>query len=459
MINIDTDKAYILGLIIGGGILKNKVLQVSLPYKKWGDLKINPKRCGGIAEDILVRAKPLWKLVYGIDISYKIETDWKIICDTLSEKLIKDLEDLKLLHDGEFRENSNLENFIPYFKNNEIIKSFIAGIVDTVGSLAKSHRRFTDQFQIVSLEFKGQNFQLVKDIVGLLIKIGCTPDQILWNHPNQHSGHDRYYKSWKKGFKIRVALDDYLLYGSFIFESKQLSANENQKIQKNKKTVNGKISKIEGRTSLHIDENSKWLPSNIRGFHFIHYLHLLEFLGIEFPQDYIHKDIAFEKYVCPFTLLTKGSYEEINQIIENENYLNKTNYHFIDCDIERLLNDFRKNKQALVFGKNKEDGFMINLILQGIAYIIGATKNEQIKGKRILGSYLNLIEENKNSLQKLKIKIGLPHKGTCLLITNNKFSVLTGYINDNFTNNLIKKTGEKYFKINEPIFEYCINLY
>jgi hypothetical protein len=170
MINIDTDKAYILGLIIGGGILKNKVLQVSLPYKKWGDLKINPQRGGGIAEDILVRAKPLWKLVYGIDISYKIETDWKIICDTLSEKLIKDFEDLELLHDGEFRENSSLEKIIPHLKNNEIIKSFIAGIVDTVGSLAKSHRRFTDQFQIVSLEFKGQNFQLVKDIVGLLIK-------------------------------------------------------------------------------------------------------------------------------------------------------------------------------------------------------------------------------------------------------------------------------------------------
>ncbi len=92
MIKINTDKAYLLGLIIGGGVLKSNKLQISMPYKKWGNIKINPLRGGQIAEDILTKAKPIWKHIYNIDISYKIETDWKIICDSISNQLKTDLD-------------------------------------------------------------------------------------------------------------------------------------------------------------------------------------------------------------------------------------------------------------------------------------------------------------------------------------------------------------------------------
>lgn len=52
---MNTDKAYLLGLIIGGGDFGNAedVLRIRLPYRKWGSYLDNPQRAGQIARDIL----------------------------------------------------------------------------------------------------------------------------------------------------------------------------------------------------------------------------------------------------------------------------------------------------------------------------------------------------------------------------------------------------------------------
>ena len=34
MVRINTDKAYIIGLIVGGGRIDGQTLQITLPYKK-----------------------------------------------------------------------------------------------------------------------------------------------------------------------------------------------------------------------------------------------------------------------------------------------------------------------------------------------------------------------------------------------------------------------------------------
>ena len=57
---LTTDKAYLLGLLVGGGIISKKSFQIILPYKKWGDLKVNPERAGEIASDILSTLNPIW---------------------------------------------------------------------------------------------------------------------------------------------------------------------------------------------------------------------------------------------------------------------------------------------------------------------------------------------------------------------------------------------------------------
>ena len=51
---MDTDKAYLLGLIVGGGEFGHaeNIFRIKLPYKKWGSYIENPSRAGKIAGDI-----------------------------------------------------------------------------------------------------------------------------------------------------------------------------------------------------------------------------------------------------------------------------------------------------------------------------------------------------------------------------------------------------------------------
>lgn len=454
---VNTDQSYLLGLLIGGGVLHGNSLQIVLPYKKWGDLAINPCRAGGIAEDILSRLNPLWMAQYNMNVSYKVGTDWKILSHSVSKKLKDDLENLGLPREGELRHSANLKKLYSYLSTNEHKKNFITGLVDTIGSMAASHRRFVSDFQIISFEFKGNNFQLVKDVAKILMDINCYPDQILWNHPNQHSGTCRYYKSWKKGFKVRVALDDYMLKGGFVFKSKQLSAQENKKLQKSRaNTTEGKPVKISGRVTLHIDENSDWLPIEVRGGHFIHNLHFYDVLDLPTPPNfklaaYLNN---FHKYFCPFTCLTKGSYDDIKNIIITEKYLEKTKYTEHSASIKNFLDIHSKDANQLMYGNNNNNGFPITYILQGVAYIIAASTGDGIKGKRVLGNYINLIDK----YNEFSIKIAIPDKGTCLLVHNKKYAALVGYINDEFNKTLVKKKEGSKIYIREPLFEECVYL-
>ena len=456
---INTEQAYLFGLLVGGGILHNDTLQIVLPYKNWGDLKINPTRAGGIAEDILSRLNQLLVAHYGMNISYKVGTDWKILSNSISEKLKKDLALMGLPIAGELRDIANLSVLIPSLRSLEHKKNFITGLIDTIGSLASSHRRFVSDFQIISFEFKGSNFDLVGDVIRILQEIDCVPDQVLWNHPNQHSGTDRYYKSWKKGFKVRVALNDYFLKGGFVFRSKQLSAQENLTLQTaGTKTSKGKPIKVSGRVALHIDESNAWLPPNVRGGHYIHNLHFNSVLGIQVPDSFNIKGYinGFEKFFCPFTCLTKGDITYIKDIISKESYLVSTAYKFSNIKIKDLLEAYSKDTSLLVFGRTTFDGFPISYILQGVAYIIAATAGDGIKGKRVLGNYIDLIEKHLHLAKQ--IKIGLPDRGTCIYIKNNEFAALVGYVNDQFNKKLITKIDDKKVYIREPLFKECIKL-
>lgn len=457
---INTEEAYLFGLLIGGGILHDNSMQIILPYKNWGDLNLNPQRAGNISEDILTRLYPLFKIHYQMDVSYSVDPEWKIISTNVSNKLKNALINLELPLSGELRLNANIEKLIYKLDTVEHKKNFITGLVDTVGSLARSHRRFVDDFQIISFEFKGNNFNLVKNIIKLLQDIGCLPDQVLWNHPNQHSGTCRYYNSWKKGFKIRVALDDYMLKGGFLFKSKSLSAKNNKALQlKGLNTVKGKIIKVSGRVTLHKDEYSEWLPEIIRGGHYVHNLHFYEALGLETPYKFKMAPIinSFENYFCPFTCLTKGSIDELKAIINNENYLKETKYQKKFIPLSQLLDIYKHNSSALILGKNVNiDGFPINYILQGLSYIICASTGEHIKGKRVLGSYINVLEENIN--KNYGINIYHPNKGTCLYISNGEYSSLVGYINNDFNKKLIASNNESKINIRNPLFKECIDL-
>lgn len=198
------------------------------------------------------------------------------------------------------------------------------------------------------------------------------------------------------------------------------------------------------------------MPSEVRGGHFIHNLHFYDVLNLPTPANFklIKYLDNFYEYFCPFTCLTKGSLDEIESIVSSEEYLKKTKYNEYSANIRNLLDEYGRDSNQLIYGKSDSDGFPITYVLQGIAYIIAATTKDSIKGKRVLGNYINLIEKYK----EFPITISLPSKGTCLQVHNDKYATLIGYINNNFNKILIeKKEGSKIY-IREPLFEECVDL-
>ena len=78
---MNTDKAYILGLVIGGGGFSANLqdFYIKLPYKQWGDVQANPERAGIIARDILKVVKPLMVAEYGLDVTFVTGREWRMV--------------------------------------------------------------------------------------------------------------------------------------------------------------------------------------------------------------------------------------------------------------------------------------------------------------------------------------------------------------------------------------------
>lgn len=462
--NIDTDKAYILGLVIGGGEIIGNRLLITLPYRNWGSLRINPERAGDISGYILNTLRPIWKSTYNTELSYTVENNsWKIYCQ-LEYELEDDLISLSLPTSGKLKETVSISKLTQSLNNSEKIKRFIAGLTDTVGSLAKSHRHRVNSNQIISYEFSGKNFKLIADLAGLFYKIDCKPDQILWNHPNFHSGTNRYYSAWKKGFKLRIKLRDYMISGNFVSEAKKLSAEENMELQNQEFNSSEARLNINGRTTLHIAENSDWLPISVRGLHFIHYSHLLYCLGAPVDTE-IYKFLqrkldAPEKLISPFTIITKGTKSEIRDIIRNEQYLNKTAYIERPLNLPEIINAIDNNDVDCMYGINGNRGFPKSNILHAIVYVsLAQMGGSRLAGSRVLGSINEVFDDIKNIIPSMQIKIKHPNKGTCLIIEGGDFSALVGYVDNEFNKVVINvNKATLHLQLRNPSYEECFDI-
>ena len=94
---INHNKAYVLGLITGGGKLDKNTFVIELPFKKWG---MNPKKMNVIAVDILQRISKLFFSEYEINVTYEIGNNkWfiKPITNENFDKIKQDLIKLNLL--------------------------------------------------------------------------------------------------------------------------------------------------------------------------------------------------------------------------------------------------------------------------------------------------------------------------------------------------------------------------
>lgn len=449
---MDTDRAYLLGLIIGGGIFGNAedVFRIRLPYKKWGSYLANPQRAGQISSDILNKVGQMFRAIYGLTIQYETSPSgaWTILCEGDISTVKEDLSKYNIPCEGEIRGAADIEELVKELVDDNLKRRFVAGLADTIGSMAKSQRRFSDEHQILSFEIKGYNFKFVCDLCKLLYSINCIPDQVNWNHPNIHCTSSPYYKQWNKGFKLRILLDQYARFGAFAFRTKAESSIENRQLQR--ETHQAQI--CEEReihvtpSTVHPAENDPKLPDIIRGGHYIHFRHFCAVLGCEHAP---YNEICplfnhLGEYVNPFPILCKDTSSAIQNIIDADELLSNRRYTHSLVNVSSLLELYNDNSNSLLYGSNAENGYPISEILKAVAYII-ADDNE-LSGKRT-SSYIPLLERHIANNPSVSIEIRKPDLLTPLVIIGNGRGALIGARNPKVYERLISFSPENQYKI------------
>ncbi len=383
MNKINHVKAYLLGLLIGGGKVDKDTFIIDLPFKKWG---MEPKRMNIIASDILTKIRNDFKNNYFFDVNYEIgNSKWLILPIDGADisLLIQDLKFLGLPTGGLLLSTADLTTTKKYLSGISV-ESFLSGIFDARGSLTPSHRRFNDDAPVVSLEIPGstKNFKFVVQLCSWLTDLGSITDQILYNHPNQHSGSDPDYKGWKKGFKIRFLVKSFLAQHSFALQAKSIDITKIEMQQKKEEQLPCYLRKLKqvSPLSVHCDQNSLVLPEEVRNKLFFHYHHFCAVLGCPHaPIDEIGILLKQKKSLINFfPCLSKGSRKELQITFENIQ-----SFYFPDKEIHK--------HRFIVKGLIDNATFKgFSGLDQGIAYLFAPI----LKGKRHIGSMKKIIKDS-----------------------------------------------------------------
>jgi len=459
---MNTDKAYILGLLVGGGCFSSdtETFFIKLPYKSWGKIDKNPQRAGDIAKDIIQVVKPVMLVEYGIDVSYEIGYDWRIVCSGDISPIKKDLAKYGIMPSAELHKTADISKLVNDLEDATMKKRFIAGIADTIGSMAPSHRRFSDDVQIISFEISGFNYKLVCELCRLLYSLGCVPDQILWQLPNMQSGTDSYYKSWKKGNKLRVTLDSFDTFGSMAFRSKSKASIKNRKLEK-EGTYNAayacekKSLSVPGVVARHTDENYKGIPSELRGGHFIHHKQVCAALHCDHApcKELDRLFSSAEKYVSPFTVLTKGDAVKIADIIKSEKIMADRTYTDATLGLKELLINASEGAETVLFingipkyCSSRRLGYPVSVILDAVNFVV-ASKTGNLNGNRPRGSRKENLENALKENPSFSVSCRVPDLPTPLVITDGKVSALVGALNEKAYKSLISFDKNNKYKM------------
>lgn len=429
---IDHDKTYIWGLLVGGGRINEKTFSISLPFDKWG---MDPSKMNEIAIDILTKISDKFSKSYGINVTYEINNKKWTICPIgvpKMDNLKKDLDFYGLPNSGELICTTDLFTIKNKLEDNLLAESFLSGIFDTRASVTASHRRFNNEAPVVSIEIPGstRNFKFVVQLCAWLTSLGSITDQILYNHPCQHSASDPNYSGWKKGFKIRFLVRSFLANYSFALQAKAYDANALMKQQSKEEQEPCSSRKIKhpSPVSIHKDINSEDLPLEVRGCLFFHYLHICSVMGCPYaPIEEVQKIARkFRSLISIFPRLEKGKFIELENEYGNiiKQYYSNSNTIKISLTVERFLSQEQFSDYS-----SKESA---------IAYLFSARLN----GKRHVGNQNDIVESSKS--KGVNIYTYNLAEGTPILLVNeeNKRAAIISSIEGVFNQRLIDERIE-----------------
>ncbi len=431
MSNINHIKAYIIGLLVGGGKIDKDVFVIDLPFKKWG---MEPNRMNIIATDILTKICHYFNSTYSFNVTYEIGINkWLIIPmpNANIDELKNDLNFLRLPTSGFLLAKADLT-----FAKNELkgvsVESFLSGIFDARASLTHSHRRFTEDAPVVSIEIPGstKNFKLVVQLCSWLTDLGSTTDQILYNHPNQHAASDPEYKSWKKGFKIRFLVRSFLAQHSFALQSKSVDIIMIEKHQKREEQIPCYLRKLRKPSpiTVHSDQNSGDLPIEVRNKIFFHYHHFCAVIGCPHaPKDEIKKIISQkESFISFYPRLSKGLKDKLLVWLK---LIKETDFPEIEIfKKDSIVKNILKDEKLQDFSG----------IHQGIAYLFA----NSLKGKRHTGNMGEILNSCLNSSIEI-VSIGNDFESPLVFINNsNQRAFICSSIKSKLNQSLIERKIE-----------------
>lgn len=458
---MNTDKAYIMGLVVGGGCFSSdhRSFHICLPYRQWGEIEKNPERVGLIANDILKVVKPLMMVEYGLSVSYTTGREWQIVCHGDTKRLIADLREYRIEPTAELHKTADLSKLIASLADTNMKKRFIAGVADTIGSMAPSHRRFSDDVQIISFEISGFNYKFVCQLCNLLYQVGCVPDQILWQHPNMQSGTDSYYRSWKKGNKLRVTLDAFSTFGSLAFKSKVLASKENREKEGGRYNAAEKCEEkhlsVPGVVAVHVDENHSGIPSDIRGGHYIHHKQICAALNCPHaPKSELDGLLQnAENYISPFAVLHKDDAVGVATLIAGDPILKNRIYTSVEVKVFELVTAMENgmatvtfHSETPVFNASRKKGYPLNVMMDALAYII-ASKTGNLNGKRPRGNREEIIMNALSANPDFTVTIKVPDLLTPIVVTDGKVSAMVGPLNAALYQRLISYSKSNKYKM------------
>ncbi len=424
------ERAYLLGLLVGGGKVSENTFLINLPYDKWG---MNPQNMSVIATDILTEIQSKFLRNYGFSVGYEIGNKrWIIrpIGKIDLRPLLEDLQEFGLPTENDLINKIDLSVIKSKLRGIHV-EHFLTGIFDTRASLAESHRRFNEDAPVVSIEIPGssKNFKFVVQLCSWLTELGTITDQILYNHPCQHSPSDPDYAGWKKGFKIRFLAKSFLTEHSFAMKAKSFGVTKLEKRQTKEEQLPCNERKPRfSSVAIHKDIGSNDLPKEVRNQLFFHYHHICAVMGCPFaPISEIKKLIPnYKDLISVFPRLSKGNSQEIdlqfNQI--KEKYFN--NYPIVKkiYSVKNLIESELNNEY---------------LSLEvGLAYLF----SPQLNGKRHVGSKDAIIETSLD----LPVTIFSPEglEGTPIMLQNfvNDRAIIVSSVLSNFNQVILGKVIE-----------------
>lgn len=435
---INHNKAYILGLLTGGGRLDKETFIIELPFKKWG---MEPQKMGIIAVDILQRISALFNKEYSLNVTYEIGNNkWfiKPLDDENFDKIKSDLNNLNLPIVGFPLNTVDLKVCKEKLKGINA-ESFLSGIFDSRASITLSHRRFNSEAPVVSIEIPGstKNFKFVVQLCSWLTELGSTTDQILYNHPNQHSSSDPTYKGWKKGFKIRFLIKSFLANHSFALQAKSIDAELIEKHQKKLEQEECPFRKIRkpSPVSVHNDMNSDSLPIEVRNNLYFHYFHFCASLGCKFaPNEEVEKIVNKKKNLISFfPRLSKGNiYDITNEFngIKEEFFKDQETSHN-KWIAKSLLSD--NNQFINYYG-----------LEQGIAYLL----SPKLNGKRHSGPMAKILKEHNRTQLEVIYFSELENEPIVIMNKTNERAIICSNISSKTNQKLIdEKTKTENLKV------------